>query len=62
MARGHLRGVWHRAIQGNSEGKDWEELMSSRAALVGLAFGLLAIYAFCWALRAPLWEEFRFVL
>ncbi len=52
-ARTHLRGVWRQAWRGGQD--DPGELLSCRAAVIGLAAGLVVMSAWLWRAGLPGW-------
>ena len=53
--RGHLRDVWSKALNRNANIDDDDEIMSYRAAVIGVLFGTGGIAGWLWLMGTPLW-------
>ncbi len=53
--RGHLRDVWRKARSGHAAVDDGDEIMSYRAAVLGVFCGTGGIVAWLWLMGTPLW-------
>ena len=53
--RGHLRDVWRKALSRNANIDDGDEIMSYRAAVLGVTFGTGGIVGWLWLMGTPLW-------
>ena len=53
--RGHLRDVWRKALNRNANIDDDDEIMSYRAAVIGVLFGTGGIAGWLWLMGTPLW-------
>ena len=59
--RGHLRDVWSKALNRNANIDDDDEIMSYRAAVIGVLFGTGGIAGWLWLMGTPLWVGTLFV-
>ena len=53
--RGHLRDVWRKALNRNANIDDGDEIMSYRAAVLGITFGTGGIAGWLWLMGTPFW-------
>ena len=53
--RGHLRDVWRKARSRHADIDDGDEIMSYRAAVLGVTFGTGGIAGWLWLMGTPLW-------
>ena len=53
--RGHLRDVWRKALSRHANIDDGDEIMSYRAAVLGVTFGTGGIAGWLWLMGTPFW-------
>ena len=61
IARGHLLGVWRKALGGAPEIDDTGEVLSYRKAVAGTILGLSVAVIWFWIMGMPLWIAFLFI-
>ncbi|MXX40914.1 MAG: hypothetical protein F4Z85_23130 [Gemmatimonadetes bacterium] len=60
--RGHLRDVWRKARSRHADIDDGDEIMSYRAAVIGVLLGSGGIVGWLWLMGTPLWVGALFAM